>query len=34
MNTGIPTIKIADRVEVSFALKSKRVSGLPVVLQH
>jgi polyisoprenoid-binding protein YceI len=34
MNSGIPSIKIADRVEVSFALKSKRVSGPPVVLQH
>jgi polyisoprenoid-binding protein YceI len=34
MNTGIPSMKIADRVEVSFTLKSKRVSGPPVVLQH
>jgi polyisoprenoid-binding protein YceI len=32
MNSGIPFIKIADRVEVSVALKAKRVSGPPVHL--
>jgi polyisoprenoid-binding protein YceI len=31
MNSGIPFIKIADRVEVSVDLKGKRVSGPPVV---
>jgi polyisoprenoid-binding protein YceI len=34
MNSGIPSIKIADRVEVSFVFKSKRVSGPPVVLEQ
>jgi len=34
MNTGIPSMKIADRVEVSFVVKSKRVSGPPVVLPY
>jgi len=34
MSSGIPSIKIADRVEVSFAIKSKRISGPPVILQH
>jgi hypothetical protein len=33
MNSGIPFIKIADRVEVSVDLKAKRVSGLPVILK-
>jgi len=33
MNSGIPFIKIADRVEVNVALKVKRVSGPPVVFQ-
>jgi len=32
MNSGIPFIKIADRVEVTVALKAKRVSGTPVHL--
>jgi hypothetical protein len=32
MNSGIPFIKIADRVEMSVDLKRKRVSGPPVVL--
>ena len=32
MNSGIPFIKIADRVEVTLALKAKRVSGPPVHL--
>ena len=31
MNSGIPFIKIADRVEVTVRLKGKRVSGPPVV---
>jgi len=30
MNSGIPFIKIADRVEVTLDLKGKRVSGPPV----
>jgi polyisoprenoid-binding protein YceI len=33
MNSGIPFIKIADRVEVDIALKGKRVSGPPLVLK-
>jgi polyisoprenoid-binding protein YceI len=32
MNSGIPFIKIADRVEVTVALKANRVSGPPVHL--
>ncbi|HTT19759.1 MAG TPA: YceI family protein [Candidatus Sulfotelmatobacter sp.] len=32
MNSGIPFIKIADRVEVTVGLKVKRVSGPPVDL--
>ena len=34
MNSGIPFIKIADRVEVSIDLKGKRVSGPPVVFKQ
>jgi len=34
MNSGIPFIKIADRVEVSVNLKAKRTSGPPVVFQQ
>jgi len=34
MNSGIPFIKIADRVEVSVNLKLKRVSGPPVDLKQ
>ncbi len=34
MNSGIPFIKIADRVEVIVDLKGKRVSGPPVDLKH
>ena len=34
MNSGIPFIKIADRVEVNVALTAKRVSGPPVVLKQ
>ena len=33
MNSGIPFIRIADRVEVSVNLKAKRVSGPPVALK-
>jgi polyisoprenoid-binding protein YceI len=33
MNSGIPFIKIADRVEVTVNLKAKRVSGPPVNLK-
>jgi polyisoprenoid-binding protein YceI len=34
MNSGIPFIKIADRVEVTVDLKAKRVSGPPVALKQ
>lgn len=34
MNSGIPFIKIADRVEVIVALKGKRISGPPVVFKQ
>ena len=34
MNSGIPFIKIADRVEVTVALKGKRVSGPPLVFKE
>jgi polyisoprenoid-binding protein YceI len=34
MNSGIPFIKIADRVEVSVALHGKRVSGPPLVFKE
>jgi len=34
MNSGIPFIKIADRVEVTVDLTGKRVSGPPVVLKQ
>jgi len=34
MNSGIPFIKIADRVEVNIDLKAKRVSGPPVVFKQ
>jgi len=33
MNSGIPFIKIADRVEVTVDLKGKRVSGPPVIFE-
>ena len=33
MTSGIPFIKIADRVEVTVNLKAKRVSGPPVELK-
>ena len=34
MNSGIPFIKIADRVEVTVDLKADRVSGPPVVFKQ
>jgi polyisoprenoid-binding protein YceI len=34
MNSGIPFIKIADRVEVSVDLKAKRISGPPLVFKE
>jgi polyisoprenoid-binding protein YceI len=34
MNSGIPFIKIADRVEVTVNLHGKRVSGPPVVFKQ
>jgi polyisoprenoid-binding protein YceI len=34
MNSGIPFIKIANRVEVTVDLKGKRVSGPPVVFEQ
>jgi polyisoprenoid-binding protein YceI len=33
MDSGIPFIRIADRVEVTVDMKARRVSGPPVVLQ-
>ena len=33
MNSGIPFIRIADRVEVSVDLKAKRISGPPLVFK-
>jgi hypothetical protein len=33
MNSGIPFIRIADRVEVSVDLQVKRVSGPPLVFK-
>ena len=34
MNSGIPFIRIADRVEVTVDLKVKRVSGPPLVFKE
>jgi polyisoprenoid-binding protein YceI len=34
MNSGIPFIKIADRVEVSLDIKGKRVSGPPPIFKE
>jgi len=34
MNSGIPFIRIADRVEVTVDLKGKRVSGPPLVFSN
>ena len=31
MNKGIPFIKIADHVDVSFHLRAKRISGPPLL---
>ena len=33
MNSGIPFIKIADRVEVTLSIKGKRTAGPPVVVK-
>jgi polyisoprenoid-binding protein YceI len=33
MNSGIPFIRVADRVEVTVALKGKRVSGPPLIFK-
>jgi polyisoprenoid-binding protein YceI len=33
MDSGIPFIRIADRVEVTFAREAKRVSGPPVIFK-
>jgi|SRR6516225_11355380 polyisoprenoid-binding protein YceI len=34
MNSGIPFIKIADRVEVTVDLKADRISGPPLVFKQ
>jgi polyisoprenoid-binding protein YceI len=34
MNSGIPFIRIADRVEVTADLKGRRISGPPLVLKE
>jgi polyisoprenoid-binding protein YceI len=34
MNSGIPFIKIADRVEVTVDLKGQRVSGPPLIFKE
>jgi polyisoprenoid-binding protein YceI len=34
MNSGIPFIRIADRVEVTVNLKAKRVGGPPVAFKQ
>jgi hypothetical protein len=34
MNSGIPFIKIADRVAVTVTLKATRVAGPPVVFKQ
>jgi polyisoprenoid-binding protein YceI len=34
MNSGIPFIRIADRVEVSVDLKGKRISGPPLIFKQ
>ena len=34
MNSGIPFIRIADRIEVTVDLKAKQVSGPPLVYQQ
>jgi hypothetical protein len=34
MNSGIPFIKIADRVEVNINLHGERISGPPMALKQ
>jgi hypothetical protein len=34
MNSGIPFIWIANRVEITFDIKGKRVSGPPLVFKQ
>ena len=34
MNSGIPFIRIANRVEVTVDLKGKRVSGPPLIFKQ
>ena len=34
MNSGIPFIRIADRVEVTIDFKVKRVSGSPLLFKQ
>jgi hypothetical protein len=34
MNSGIPFIKIANRVEVNVSLQGTRISGPPLVLKQ
>ena len=34
MNSGIPFIRIANRVQVTVSLKGKRVSGPPLVFKQ
>jgi hypothetical protein len=34
MNSGIPFIRIADRLEVTVTLEGKRLSGLPLVFRQ
>ena len=34
MNSGIPFIKIADRVEVDIDLVGKRISGPPLTIKQ
>ena len=34
MNSGIPFIKIADRVEVDISLVGKRTSGPPLAIKQ
>ncbi len=34
MNSGIPFIKVADRVEVTVDLKGRRLSGPPLVFKQ
>jgi len=34
MNSGIPLIRIADRVEVSASLRGERISGPPLAVKQ